>query len=107
MSYIDKLRYLRKSKNYSQKQMAELLETTQQQYSKYEKAQQELPVRHVVTICEHFDISSDWLLEIRKDVKDSLEIADKLTARLNADAACARGKDVISDKVVKVNVIKK
>lgn len=82
MSYIDKLKSLRKSKKYSQKQMAELLETTQQQYSKYEKAQQELPVRHVIKICEHFDVSSDWLLEIRSDVQENQRISETLEIRL-------------------------
>lgn len=67
MCYIDKIREVRKQNKYSQKDMAELLETTQQQYSKYEKQQQELPIRHLITICNHFQISADWLLDLKID----------------------------------------
>lgn len=62
MGYIDKIKEVRKRNKYSQKDMAELLETTQQQYSKYEQKLQELPIRHLITICNHFNISADWLL---------------------------------------------
>ena len=62
MYYIDKIKELRKKHKYSQKDMAELLQTTQQQYSKYENLQQELPIRHLITICNHFNISADWLI---------------------------------------------
>lgn len=67
MCYIDKIKEVRKQNKYSQKDMAELLETTQQQYSKYENQQQELPIRHLITICNHFRISADWLLDLKID----------------------------------------
>ena len=66
MSYPHRLKELRSKRSISQKSMAELLKTTQQQYSKYENGQQELPVRHVVTICNEYGVSSDWLLGIEK-----------------------------------------
>lgn len=62
MDLMNNIRELRKSKGYSQADMAELLETTQQQYSKYENGIHELPIRHLVTICNHFHVSSDILL---------------------------------------------
>ena len=64
MSYIDKIKEVRKQQMYSQKDMADLLNTTQQQYSKHENLQQELPIRHLITICTHFHISADWLLDL-------------------------------------------
>lgn len=64
MSYIDKIKEVRKQQMYSQKDMADLLNTTQQQYSKYENLQQKLPIRHLITICTHFHISADWLLDL-------------------------------------------
>ena len=67
MGYIDKIREVRKQNRYSQKDMAEILETTQQQYSKYENLQQEMPIRHLITICNHFQISADWLLDLKID----------------------------------------
>ena len=67
MYYIDKIKEVRKQHKHSQKDMAELLQTTQQQYSKYENLQQELPIRHLITICNHFQISADWLLDLKID----------------------------------------
>lgn len=65
MALMDNIRKLRKSRGYNQSDMAELLNTTQQQYSKYENGTHELPIRHLVTICNHFQVSSDELLEIK------------------------------------------
>ena len=74
MGYIDKIREVRKQNKYSQKDMAELLETTQQQYSKYENLQQEMPIRHLITICNHFRISADWLLDLKIDNQHGYKI---------------------------------
>lgn len=65
MALMDNIRNLRKSRGYNQSDMAELLNTTQQQYSKYENGMHELPIRHLITICNHFQVSSDELLEIK------------------------------------------
>lgn len=65
MALMDNIRKLRKSRGYNQSDMAELLKTTQQQYSKYENGTHELPIRHLVTICNHFQASADELLEIK------------------------------------------
>lgn len=62
MDIIANLLHIRKAKGYSQAQIAEVLETTQQQYSKYEKGTHEIPVRHVITLCKFYKISADWLL---------------------------------------------
>lgn len=65
MSITDNLRDIRKERGLSQAQLADLLETTQQQYSKYENGVQEIPVRHIVTICRFYGVSADWLLGLR------------------------------------------
>ncbi len=39
--------------------MAKLLHTTQQQYCKYENRVNELPIRHLITICKFFGVKSD------------------------------------------------
>lgn len=60
------LKYVRKQKGYSQSQIAEILNTTQQQIWKYEnenpKYNQEIPVRHIVTLARFYDVSADYLL---------------------------------------------
>lgn len=60
------LKYVRKQKGYSQSQIAEVLKTTQQQIWKYEnenpKYNQEIPVRHIITLARLYDVSADYLL---------------------------------------------
>ena len=61
-----KLREVRTSKGYSQLEIANVLETTQQQYSKYELGTQELPARHIVTLCKFYQVSADLLLGLKE-----------------------------------------
>ena len=65
MIVIQNVRKIRMERGYSQLDIAEVLNTTQQQYSKYENGQNEIPVRHVITLCKFYGISSDWLLGLK------------------------------------------
>lgn len=69
MNYIQKLVKIRKEKNISQSDIAKILNTTQQQVSKYENEKQELPIRHLITIAKELNISTDYILglEIKKE----------------------------------------
>lgn len=40
---------------------------SQQQYFKYEKGVNEMPVRYVVAFCKHYDVSADWLLGLKEE----------------------------------------
>lgn len=66
MNVAENLRKIRKEKGYSQSQIAEVLNTTQQQYSKYENGTHEIPVRHIATLCEFYNITSDEILGFRR-----------------------------------------
>ena len=68
MDVIQNLRTIRIKRGYSQMDIAEILNTTQQQYSKYENGQNEIPVRHVITLCKFYGISADWLLGLKGEV---------------------------------------
>lgn len=63
------LREIRTNRGYSQLEIANVLNTTQQQYSKYEVSTQELPARHIITLCRFYNISADEILglEVNKD----------------------------------------
>ena len=65
MDITQNIRKIRVARGYSQTDIANLLNTTQQQYSKYENGQNEIPVRHVITLCKFYNISSDWLLGLK------------------------------------------
>lgn len=65
MDITQNIRKIRIARGYSQTDIANLLNTTQQQYSKYENGQNEIPVRHVITLCKFYNISSDWILGLK------------------------------------------
>ena len=58
------LREIRVKQGYSQLDIANVLNTTQQQYSKYETGTQELPARHIITLCKFYKVSADEILGI-------------------------------------------
>ncbi|MBQ2811642.1 MAG: helix-turn-helix transcriptional regulator [Clostridia bacterium] len=62
--YTDILRELREDNDFTQQQIADILGTTQQVYSRYEKGINEIPVRHIITLCKFYNVSSDYVLGI-------------------------------------------
>lgn len=72
MNNIIKLAEFRKTKGISQRELAELLQTTQQQISKYEKGIQEMPVRHLITIADSYNTSIDYLVGRNTTTKEIL-----------------------------------
>ena len=44
-----------------QAQIARLLKTTQQVYSRYEKGQNEIPLRHLITLAKFYNVSLDYI----------------------------------------------
>ena len=60
--YYEKLRELREDNDLKQSDIAHLLGTTQQVYSRYENGINEMPVRHLVTLCRFYGVSADKVL---------------------------------------------
>lgn len=65
----ERLCEIRKRNNLSQKKIAEVLDIPQQQYSRYETGVYDIPVRHVITLCKFYGISSDWLLGLKEEME--------------------------------------
>jgi transcriptional regulator with XRE-family HTH domain len=61
-TYVDIIRELREDRDLNQSQIAKVLGTTQQVYSRYEKGENEMPVRHIITLCKFYNVSADYLL---------------------------------------------
>lgn len=57
-----RLKDLREDHDCSQKQIGTLLNTTQQQYGKYELGVQEIPTHHLMTLADYYHTSTDYLL---------------------------------------------
>lgn len=62
MDVVQRMKLIRKERGLSQEAIADVLQTTQQQYSRYENGENEFPVRHVVSLCRFYGVSADWLL---------------------------------------------
>ena len=67
MEYIYRLKQFRQENKISQREIAETLKITQQQYQKYEVGKNELPIRYLVVICKEYKISADWLLGLTEE----------------------------------------
>lgn len=64
-SYIDRIRELREDHDKTQEEIARYLGTTQQVYSRYEKGENEIPVRHIISLCRYYRVSADYILGLR------------------------------------------
>ena len=62
---LPRLAEIRKEKKLSQNAVAKVLDIPQQQYSRYEQGQNEIPVRYIIALCRFYNISADWLLELK------------------------------------------
>lgn len=62
MDYIDRLRALREDNDLTQLQVAEYLGTSQTMYARYERRANELPIRHLVSLCGLYNVSADYIL---------------------------------------------
>lgn len=67
LTYIDKIRGLREDNDLTQTQIAEILKTSQTMYARYERGANELPIRHLVTLCKFYNVSADYLLGTAPD----------------------------------------
>ncbi len=68
-SYMDVIRELREDNDLTQSEVAKVLGTTQQVYSRYENGENELPIRHLISLCKFYKVSADYILCL--DVENS------------------------------------
>ena len=63
--YIKRIRDLREDHDKTQREIAEVLGTSQTMYARYERGANELPLRHLVALCKYYGVSADYLLGLR------------------------------------------
>ena len=63
-SYQQIIRELREDHDLTQADVAKMLKTTQQMYSRYENGTCELPIRHLIKLCAVYHVSVDYILQI-------------------------------------------
>ena len=66
-TFLEKLRGLREDNDLTQTQVAEVLGTSQTMYARYERGANEMPIRHLVTLCIFYNVSADYFLDTTPD----------------------------------------
>ena len=61
MEFYQRLRDMREDADKNQSEIANLLGTTQQQYSRWESGGWQMPIEHYKTLAEFYNVSIDYL----------------------------------------------
>lgn len=64
MKYVRIIRDLREDHDLTQAEVAKILGTSQTMYARYERGANELPLRHLLKLCELYQVSADFILGI-------------------------------------------
>lgn len=66
MKYIKIIKDLREDHEMTQQEVADYLGTSQTMYARYERGANEMPIRHLLKLCELYKVSADYILGIDK-----------------------------------------
>lgn len=66
MEYWEIFRDLRQERGLTQQQIAQILQTSQQYYGKYENGIRPMPIEHLITLCKFYNVSADWVLGLKE-----------------------------------------
>ena len=69
MEVHERLRALREDQDLTQKDVAQILGTTQQQICKYESGLQEMTVGRLAKLCKFYGVSADYILGLPKGMR--------------------------------------
>jgi len=78
------LRGLREDRDMHQKDIAKLIETTQQQYSKYETGDTELSTNALTILADFYGVSTDYILGRTNRKEGMVSIQEMLTNKYSA-----------------------
>ena len=65
-TYVRKIRDLREDHDLTQQYVADILGTSQTMYARYERVANELPIRHLLALCELYHVSADYILGLNE-----------------------------------------
>lgn len=69
MTYTTRLKAIREDNDESQRDIAAYLKMSQSQYQKYETGKNAMPIRYLIEICKHYNVSADYLLGLPKGLE--------------------------------------
>lgn len=62
MQYCQRIRDLREDHDMTQAQVAMILDTSKNQVGKYERGEQDMNIKHLITLCNFYNVSADYIL---------------------------------------------
>lgn len=65
-TWNERIRELREDNDLKQSDIAKILGTTQQVYSRYENGINEMPIKHLITLCKYYKVSADYILGLNE-----------------------------------------
>lgn len=66
-TFFEKIRGLREDNDLTQTEIALVLGTSQTMYARYERGANEMPIHHLITLCQFYNVSADYLLDTQPD----------------------------------------
>lgn len=60
--YIKRMRDLREDNDKTQQEIADMLGTSQTMYARYERGANEMPIRHLIKLCQYYGVIADYIL---------------------------------------------
>ena len=69
MDYIKRIRDLREDHDKTQQEIADVLGTSQTMYARYERGANEIPIRHLLALCNYYGVSADYILGLKDTMK--------------------------------------
>ncbi len=94
MDYVKIMRDLREDADLTQQQVADVLGTSQTMYARYERGANDLPIRHLIRLCEFYHVSADYFLGLNRNKPVIVKERKKLLSRDNA-ALLSRFEDFL------------
>lgn len=69
MKYYDRMKATRNDADETQEKIAAYLKITRQQYQLYESGKRTIPLDLLQAFCTHYNVSSDYILGLPKNLK--------------------------------------
>lgn len=106
---FQRLKDLREDHDLKQADVAKLLQTTQEQYSLYERGEREMPMRHFMTLAQYYNVSLDYLAGLIPTPHTLFEQKASTKGRISfedTDSFLQFLKDYLNTKVIAPNAVK-
>ena len=84
MYYYQRIRDIREDTDMTQKQVAQILEITTQQYQLYESGKREMPMHLFIKLADYYNVSLDYIMgrEVVQELDNRTDI-EKISAENN------------------------